>query len=68
MPLFWKPYKSDISHLLDELKAKNPELEAQQRAGRDLLWDKPIDSGAQANYKEAKVPQQGYVYQSKTRK
>ena len=68
MPLFWKPYKSDISALIDELKAKNPQLEAQQRAGRALLWDKPLDRSAQADYKEAKVPQQAYVYQNKTKR
>jgi hypothetical protein len=34
MPLLWKPYKSDITSLIDELKAKNPQLEEQQRAGR----------------------------------
>ena len=40
MPLFWKPYKSDVTQFIDELKAKKPTLEAEQRAGRALLWDK----------------------------
>lgn len=62
MPLFWKPYKSDVSQFIDELKAKNPKLEEEQRAGRALLWDKRIDREAQADYREAKVPQEAYVY------
>ncbi len=62
MPLFWKPYKSDVTQFIDELKAKNPKLEEEQRAGRALLWDKRIDREAQADYREAKVPQEAYVY------
>ena len=62
MPLFWKPYKSDVSQFIDELKAKNPKLEEEQRAGRALLWDKRIDRESQADYREAKVPQDPYVY------
>ena len=53
MPLFWQPYKSDISQ------------EQEQRAGRALLWDKPIDPEWQAEFQAAKVPQQAYVYQTK---
>ncbi len=62
MPLFWKPYKSDITQFIDELKARNPQLEEEQRRGRALLWDKRIDREAQADYREAKVPQDPYVY------
>lgn len=62
MPLFWKPYKSDVTRFIDELKAKNPKLEEEQRAGRALLWDKRIDREAQAEYREARVPQDPYVY------
>ncbi len=66
MPFFRKPYKSDISIFIDELKAKNPNLENEQRAGRALLWDKPIDRQAQAAWNQARVPQQPYVYQTDT--
>jgi hypothetical protein len=65
MPLFWKPYKSEVSSFIDELKAKKPTLEQEQRAGRALLWDKPVDRQAQADYGVAKVAQQPYVYQTK---
>ena len=64
MPLFWKPYKSDVTSFLDELKARKPSLPAEQRAGRALLWDRPIDREALAEWQEAKVPQQPYVYQT----
>lgn len=67
MPFFWKPYKSDITNFIDELKAKKPTLEAEQRAGRALLWDKAQDREALAAWRDARVPQQPYVYQSKTK-
>ena len=66
MPLFWKPYKSDVSKFIDELKDKKPSLEAEQRAGRGLLWDRPIDRAQWAEWRQAQVPQPPYVYQSKT--
>ena len=64
MPLFWKPYKSDVTAFIEELKAKKPTLEAEQRQGRSLLWDKAIDREAQAAYRQARVPQRPYVYQT----
>jgi Protein of unknown function (DUF3460) len=65
MPLFWKAYKSDVTSFIEELKANKPTLEEEQRQGRNLLWDKRIDRDAQAEYGDAKVPQQPYVYQTK---
>jgi hypothetical protein len=65
MPLFWKPYKSDVTQFIEELKAKKPTLEAEQRAGRALLWDRALDRHALAEWREARVPQQPYVYQTK---
>ena len=62
MPLFWKPYKSDVSQFIDQLKARKPALEAEQRAGRALLWDKQIDRKAEAAYDRARVAQTPYVY------
>jgi len=64
MPLFWKPYKSEVTLFIEELKAKKPTLEAEQRAGRGLLWDREIDRAEQAEYGEAHVAQQPYVYQT----
>jgi hypothetical protein len=66
MPLFWKPYTSDVTNFIEELKASKPTLEAEQRAGRALLWDRPVDRSAQAAWQQARVPQQPYVYQTRT--
>ena len=65
MPLFWKPYKSEVTSFIEELKAKKPTLESEQRAGRALLWDKSLDRAEQAEWRDAKVPQQPYVYGNK---
>jgi hypothetical protein len=65
MPLFWKPYQSDVTKFIDELKAKRPALEAEQRAGRGRLWDRNQDREAAADFKAAHVPQQPYVYQTR---
>lgn len=65
MPLFWKPYKSDVTNFIETLKASKPTLEAEQRAGRALLWDRSLDRSEQAEWREAQVPQQPYVYQTK---
>ena len=62
MPLFWKAYTSDITQFIGELKTKKPTLEAEQRAGRALLWDKQLDRVAQAEQAAADVPQTPYVY------
>jgi hypothetical protein len=59
------PYKSEVSTFIDELKAKKPTLEAEQRAGRALLWDRQLDRRALSAWQQARVPQQPYVYQTK---
>ena len=64
MPLFWKPYQSEATQFIDSLKAKKPTLEAEQRAGRGLLWDQAVDREAQSEFRKARVAQQPYVYQT----
>ena len=64
MPLFWKPYTSEVTQFIEELKAKKPTLEAEQQAGRALLWDRDINLEAQADYGAARVPLQPFVYQT----
>ncbi len=67
MPFFARaPYKSEVSLFIDELKAKKPTLESEQRAGRALLWDRALDRRALAEWDQARVPQQPYVYQTKS--
>jgi hypothetical protein len=65
MPLFWKPYKSDVTQFIDSLKARDPQLEARQREGRARLWDKALDRDDQKDWRDASVPQKPYVYSTK---
>ena len=55
-------YTSDATQFIDQLKVNNPALEAEQRAGRALLWDKNLKAGEQADFLDATVAQQSYVY------
>jgi hypothetical protein len=65
MSLFARPeYVSETQAFIQQLKADKPTLEAEQRAGRGLLWDKTIDRQNQAEFKAARVPQKPYVYLS----
>ena len=58
-------YESEATQFLQSLKAANPTLEADQQAGRALLWDKPPRSlDDQARAAIARVKQKPYVYQS----
>ncbi|HEY6134839.1 MAG TPA: DUF3460 family protein [Rubrivivax sp.] len=66
MPLFWKPYTSDVTQFIEQMKVQRPALEAEQKHGRALLWDRAIDRTAQADWQDARVAQQPYVYQTKT--
>ena len=65
MPLFWKPYTSDVTAFIAELKANKPSLEDEQRRGRAIWWDRRIDRNAEAEHTESRVPQQPYVYQTR---
>jgi predicted phage gp36 major capsid-like protein len=66
--IFMRPdYRSETTQFIDGLKSKEPDLEARQRAGRALLWDKNVDRSAWAEYREAQVAQQPYVYQTQTK-
>jgi Protein of unknown function (DUF3460) len=63
--IFYKPqYVSDTSNFIADLKRNRPTLEAEQRAGRALLWDKNVDRTALADSETARVAQQAYVYGS----
>ena len=65
MHIFRRPdYQSDATLFLNQLKTTQPELEARQRQGRELLWDKPVDRQAWEGYRAARVAQKPYVYQN----
>jgi Protein of unknown function (DUF3460) len=60
-------YVSDITLFLRELKAENPDLERQQRAGRAIWWDKDVDPDLYRRFRDSTLPQPAYVYQPKAR-
>ena len=56
-------YESDITQFIKQLKSEKPALEAEQRQGRSLLWDKqPIDMEERRRAQQSRVAQQPYVY------
>lgn len=65
MSIFRRPdYQSEATQFIEQLKVQRPELDAQQRAGRALLWDKQVDRKIWGEYREARVAQKPYVYQT----
>jgi len=67
MSFFARPhYTSETTDFIATLKTQRPELEAAQRAGRELLWDKRIDTESKEQGEAARVAQQPYVYQTKS--
>lgn len=61
-------YQSDVTQFLNDLKTRKPELERKQREGRAIFWDKQLDLDELERWQQARVPQQGYVYQNEPRK
>ena len=65
MNIFYRPqYRSDVTQFIEELKTKDPQIEAGQRQGRALLWERSIDRDAWKAYRAAQVAQKPYVYQT----
>jgi hypothetical protein len=63
--IFRRPdYQSEITQFIEQLKTEKPDLEARQRAGRALLWDKHVNREAWTEWRGAEVPQKPYVYQN----
>jgi hypothetical protein len=59
-------YSSEISKFINELKAQKPDLEARQRAGRAIFWDKHVSREAWDEFRAAQLRQKAYVYQTDT--
>lgn len=55
-------FTSDTTDYLNELKHKDPTMEARQRAGRGRLWDVTLDPDLEAQFLRGKVAQGEYVY------
>lgn len=64
MPLFWKPYVSDTTAFIAEMRRQKPSLEEEQRRGRGLLWDKRQDTELTEDFRSGRVRQKPYVYQT----
>lgn len=65
MSIFARPhYTSDTTQFIEQLRAQKPDLEARQRQGRALLWDKDVDSEIWQEYRAGGVQQKPYVYQT----
>ena len=59
-------YESEASRFLRQLKTDNPQLEAEQRRGRAIWWDKaPLNLDRQREQQDSRVAQQPYPYQSR---
>lgn len=68
LKIFRRPdYQSEVTQFIEQLKARESDLEARQRAGRALLWDKHVDREAWGEFRQGEVAQQPYVYQNSTR-
>ncbi len=65
MPFFARAhYTSDATDFIESLKKANPGLEAEQRQGRALLWDKAIDRGVRQDLEDGQIAQKPYPYQT----
>ena len=69
MNIFRRPdYQSEVTQFIGQLKDQKPALDAQQQAGRPLLWDKEVDREVWAEYRAGRVAQKPYVYFENFRK
>ena len=59
-----KNFESDVTQFIKKFKEEHPDTELRQREGRARLWDKSIDFELHEGYKQARVPQKPYVYQT----
>jgi hypothetical protein len=57
-------YESDLTRFIRELKGKQPELERRQQEARAIWWDKDLDPEQLRRWRDSRVPQKPYVYQS----
>jgi len=59
-------YVSEITEFIRDLKAHNPAIEADQKKGRAIWWDKEAITPDEARkLRDSRVAQKPYVYGSK---
>jgi hypothetical protein len=59
-------YESEITQFLKNLKEQRPALEAEQREGRGRLWDKTLNAELEDGFRDSRVQQRPYVYQTES--
>ena len=59
-------YESEITQFLKNLKEQRPALEVEQREGRSRLWDKTLNSELEDGFRDSRVQQRPYVYQTES--
>jgi hypothetical protein len=59
-------YESDHTRFIRELLAKRPEIVDEQQKGRAFWWDRELDRDEQRRFRESRVPQLPYVYQTRS--
>lgn len=57
-----KQYESELTGFLRSLKQSRPQIEAKQREGRALWWDRRPDPDEQQRWQASRVRQSAYVY------
>lgn len=57
-------YESDATKLIRTLIDEKPQIVDEQKKGRSLWWDKRLDLDLLRRWKESRVKQKGYVYQT----
>jgi Protein of unknown function (DUF3460) len=62
-----KPYESELTRFLREIKQQNPAIGPDQKEGRAIWWDKQLDRDLYRRFRESSVPQPAYVYQPKAK-
>jgi len=68
LSIFRRPdYNSEVTQFIERLKAEKPDLDARQRAGMAIFWDKQVDREAWSEWRQAQVPQKPYVYQTEAK-
>jgi hypothetical protein len=61
-----KNYQSETTLFLRDLLERNPQIAEEQQKGRALWWDKQLDRDEQRRFRESRLPQPAYVYQTKS--
>lgn len=59
-------YESEHTKFMREWMAKNPELAAEQKAGRALWWDKPQEPEQTRQFAAGKVAHKAYPYSTES--